>query len=74
MYNEKSSLKILLYSFYSLNNYFDYLSLFMWTISNLYFVVLTIYELYNQVLRNIFLKKLVKNKKFLESYLGKIYR
>ena len=25
-------------------------------------------------LRNIFLKKLVKNKKFLESYLGKIYR
>ena len=24
--------------------------------------------------RNIFLKKLVKNKKFLESYLGKIYR
>ena len=26
------------------------------------------------LLRNIFLKKLVKNKKFLESYLGKIYR
>ena len=25
-------------------------------------------------LRNIFLKRLVKNKKFLESYLGKIYR
>jgi len=25
-------------------------------------------------LRNIFLKKLVKNKKFLESYLGKIYK
>ncbi len=25
-------------------------------------------------LRNIFLKKLVKNKKFLENYLGKIYR
>jgi len=24
-------------------------------------------------IRNIFLKKLVKNKKFLESYLGKIY-
>jgi salicylate hydroxylase len=24
--------------------------------------------------RNIFMKKLVKNKKFLESYLGKIYR
>ena len=24
--------------------------------------------------RNIFLKRLVKNKKFLESYLGKIYR
>ena len=28
----------------------------------------------NVFLRNIFLKKLVKNKKFLESYLGKIYR
>tara|TARA_B100001540_G_C15767297_1_gene624580 strand:+ start:149 stop:1294 length:1146 start_codon:yes stop_codon:yes gene_type:complete len=26
------------------------------------------------IIRNIFLKKLVKNKKFLESYLGKIYR
>ena len=25
-------------------------------------------------LRNTFLKRLVKNKKFLESYLGKIYR
>ena len=25
------------------------------------------------LIRNIFLKKLVKNKKFLESYLGKIY-
>ena len=25
-------------------------------------------------LRNIFLKKLVKNKSFLENYLGKIYR
>ena len=51
-----SSLKILLNSFYSLNSYFDYFSLFIWTISNLYFVVLTIYELYNQVFRNIFLK------------------
>ena len=51
-----SSLKILLNSLYSLNSYFDYLSLFVWTISNLYFVVLTIYELYNQVFRNIFLK------------------
>ncbi len=28
----------------------------------------------NTFLRNIFLKRLVKNKKFLESYLGKIYR
>ncbi len=28
----------------------------------------------NTFLRNIFLKKLIKNKKFLESYLGKIYR
>ncbi len=28
----------------------------------------------NIFLRNIFLKKLIKNKKFLESYLGKIYR
>ena len=28
----------------------------------------------NTFIRNIFLKRLVKNKKFLESYLGKIYR
>ena len=32
-----SSLKILLYSFYSLNSYFDYLLLVIWTFSNLYF-------------------------------------
>ena len=51
-----SSLKILLYSFYSLNSYFDYLLLVIWTFSNLYFVILTIYELYYQVFRNIFLK------------------
>ena len=29
---------------------------------------------FNTFLRNIFLKRFVKNKKFLESYLGKIYR
>ena len=29
---------------------------------------------FNTFIRNIFLKRLVKNKKFLESYLGKIYR
>ena len=51
-----SSLKILLNSLYFLNSYFDYFSLFIWILSNLYFVVLTIYELYIQVFKNIFIK------------------
>ena len=45
-------------------NYRSKLNQFAFHLSN----TLTVY------LINIFLKKLVKNKKFLESYLGKIYR
>ena len=51
-----SSFKILLTSFYHLNNNFDYLFLGIWLISNIYFICLTFYELYRQVFRNIFLK------------------
>ena len=51
-----SSFKILLSSFYVLNNNFDYLFLGIWLISNIYFVCLTFYELYRQVFKNIFLK------------------
>ena len=51
-----SSFKILLSSFYDLNNNFDYLFLGIWLISNIYFICLTFYELYRQVFRNIFLK------------------
>ena len=54
-----SSLKLLLDSYYLFNDYFDYFFLSIWMISNLYFVVLTIYELYNQVFKNIYLK--IKN-------------
>ena len=51
-----SSFKILLSSFYDLNNYFDYLFLGIWLISNIYFISLTLYELYRQIFKNIFLK------------------
>ena len=51
-----TSFKILLTSFYDLNNNFDYLFLGIWLISNTYFICLTFYELYRQVFRNIFLK------------------
>ena len=51
-----SSFKILLTSFYDLNNNFDYLFLGIWLISNIYFICLTFYELYRQVFKNIFLK------------------
>ena len=51
-----SSFKILLSSFYDLNNNFDYLFLGIWLISNIYFICLTFYELYRQVFKNIFLK------------------
>ena len=51
-----SSLKFLLDSYYLFNDYFDYLFLSVWMISNLYFVIITIYELYNQVFKNIYLK------------------
>ena len=51
-----SSFKILLTSFYDLNNNFDYLFLSIWLISNIYFICLTFYELYRQVFKNIFLK------------------
>ena len=51
-----SSLKILLSSFYDLNNNFDYLFLGIWLVSNMYFICLTIYELYRPLLKNIYLK------------------
>ena len=51
-----SSFKILLTSFYHLNNNFDYLFLGIWLISNIYFICLTFYELYRQIFKNIFLK------------------
>ena len=51
-----SSFKILLSSFYVLNNNSDYLFFGIWLISNIYFVCLTFYELYRQVFKNIFLK------------------
>ena len=51
-----SSFKILLSSFYDLNNNFDYLFFGIWLISNIYFICLTFYELYRQVFKNIFLK------------------
>ncbi len=51
-----SSFKILLSSFYVLNNNFDYLFLVIWLISNMYFVCLTIYELYRPIFKNIYLK------------------
>ena len=51
-----SSLKLLLESYYLFNDYFNYFFLGIWMISNLYFIVLTIYELYNQVFKNIYLK------------------
>ena len=51
-----SSFKILLSSFYVLNNNFDYLFLGIWLSSNIYFVCLTFYELCRQVFKNIFLK------------------
>jgi len=51
-----SSFKILLSPFYVLNNNFDYLFLGIWLISNMYFICLTIFELYRQVFKNIFLK------------------
>jgi phosphatidylcholine synthase len=51
-----TSFKILLTSFYDLNNNFDYLFLGIWLISNTYFICLTFYELYRQVFKNIFLK------------------
>ena len=51
-----SSLKLLLDSYYIFNDYFNNFFLSIWMISNLYFVILTIYELYNQVFKNIYLK------------------
>ena len=51
-----SSLKFLLDSYYLFNDYLDYFFLSVWMISNLYFVIITIYELYNQVFKNIYLK------------------
>ena len=51
-----TSFKILLSSFYDLNNNFDYLFFGIWLISNIYFICLTFYELYRQVFKNIFLK------------------
>ena len=51
-----SSFKILLSSFYVLNNNFDYLFLVIWLISNMYFVCLTIYEHYRPIFKNIYLK------------------
>jgi len=51
-----SSFKILLSSFYDLNNNFDYLFLGIWLISNIYFICLTFYELYRQIFKYIFLK------------------
>ena len=51
-----SSLKLLLDSYYLFNEYFNYFFLTIWMISNLYFLILTIYELYNQVFKNIYLK------------------
>ena len=51
-----SSFKILLSSLFILNNIFDYLFLGIWLISNMYFIYLTIYELYRYVFKNIYLK------------------
>lgn len=47
-----SSFKILLSSLFTLNNNFDYLFLGVWIISNMYFICLTIFELYRYVFKN----------------------
>ena len=51
-----SSFKILLSSFMINDNYFDYFFLYVWLISNLYFICITILELYRYVFKNIYLK------------------
>ena len=51
-----SSFKILLSSFFVLKSNFDYLFLGIWLVSNMYFICLTIYELYRPILKNIYLK------------------
>ncbi len=51
-----SSFKILFSSFFILNSNFDYLFLGIWLVSNMYFICLTIYELYRPILKNIYLK------------------
>ena len=56
-----SSLKILLSSLFVLDNTFDYLFLGIWLISNMYFIYLTIYELYRYVFKNIYLKMKKQN-------------
>ena len=56
-----SSFKILLSSLFVVNNLFDYLSLGIWLISNMYFIYLTIYELYHYVFKNIYLKMKKQN-------------
>ena len=47
-----SSFKILLSSLFVVNNFFDYLSLGIWLISNMYFIYLTFFELYRYVFKN----------------------
>ena len=51
-----SSFKILLSSFFLLENYSDYLFIGIWLISNAYFICLTIYEMYRQVFKNNYFK------------------
>ena len=51
-----SSFKILFSSFFILSSNFDYLFLGIWLVSNMYFICLTIYELYRPILKNIYLK------------------
>ena len=40
-----STLKLLITSFYKLDNFYDYLVITIWVMSNFYFISLTIYEL-----------------------------
>ena len=51
-----SSCKILLSSIFILQSNFDYLFFGIWLVSNMYFICLTIYELYRPIFKNIYLK------------------
>ena len=51
-----SSCKILLSSIFILQSNFDYLFFGIWLVSNMYFICLTIYELYRPIFKNIYIK------------------